>query len=198
MNKYLIKNLYNNKSPIRSRIIIANVYKKFANFLDDLKKFKKFEKYFVTKEDSDKLVEEKKKNEEGIYEDDLEWWEPTGIIEEFYMATHPGNGGLTPLYAKCHMIEFIRRGNSYPACLAALYKCDENGKESGSMIGYECYEDTTISLGLEKIQNKGMKGWGKQYHCYGDIYYDINKLKLQTIKAYKDINENIKTDKKEK
>lgn len=139
-----------------------------------------------------KKIEEKKKNEKGIYEDDLEWWEPTGFTEEFYMYTHPGNGGLTPLYAICKIIEFIKRGYDEHVCITGLYKCDENGNEISGMIGKQEYKNKNIAQTLEIILDKGMIGWGKHYYCRGSIFYDINQLKPLAEKETLNINNNVK------
>jgi hypothetical protein len=180
---------------IKNRLVREAYLQKIADFLEDLQKFKKFQRYFITEEDAKKKVEELKENEEPIYSDALEWWVPSGNIEEFYMATAPGNGGLSPLYAKCFMIEFMLHGCSGPVCLLGLYQSDEKGNIS-SMIGYKSYENTTLPEGLKKIQEEGIKGFGKFYSCYNKIFYDIDELIPIAMAEANRISETVKIENK--
>lgn len=162
------------------RRLILSYLKKLAGFLDDIKTIEKYKKYFVTekqaKEKIDKLISENK----PIKPEDNEWYEQT-LMEEFYVYQMPSLGISQPLYGVCYVAEFVRRGYDDPVCLAGVYKADDNGNPTGTIMGYKKI-DGKLSVGIQDIEEHGIKGYGKQYNTGDSLYKNLNKLKTYVQK----------------
>ncbi len=109
-------------------------YKKLAGLLEDLKSIKQFEKYFVTKEDAEKHLDELRSKNKPIYPEDGDWYEPTLEMEEFYVYQDPPLGITNILYGKCFVAELVRRGYDDIVCLAGVYPVDNEGNVSGKLM----------------------------------------------------------------
>ena len=181
------------KNIIKRRMFLA-FRMKIADIMNDLKTFDKFKKYFVTKEEADKklkeLQEQQKNNEDTrIDSEDIDWYEPMNKLKEFYVYSLDNN---EINIGKCFLLDFMRRGYDDFITLGGLYNVDNNGKETGNMIGYKIIENKDINSSIPTIQEEGIKGYGKTYFPMKTINVTFSqiqnfaKTKLNKILEEKD------------
>ena len=132
---------------------------KISELIEDLKKFKNFKEYFVTKE-----------------EDDINYYVEEQY-DEFYVYQDPPLGVTQIIYGKCCCTSRRRKGYDDPVAFAGVYTVDEEtGNITSQLQGYKKIDGTLADIEA-KIINEGIKGYGKLFLTGGQIFHDFNTLK---------------------
>ena len=179
--KNIFANINSEKNKIQKRIILSNL-QYFASLLTDIENMNRFKKYFVTKEQANINIENKKQNNEPIYAEDGDWYEHGEEIK-FYVYQDPPIGVTNILYGEVTIIEFLRRGYDDVISIAGIYSVDENTgiTDETKLMGVYIFEGLTIMQVFQEINEHGIRGYGKLYITGGRRFVDFDKLYKYSI-----------------